>query len=199
MDPKPSSQTHAPEGSPSSVVGLGKIRPSRTGTVHLTPYSQPPHSYPPYNEDAERHWRSQDPRTSSTQSLVPLESERGGRRKLLLIYIHGFMGNETSFRSFPAHIHNLLTITLSETHIVHTKIYPRYKSRRPIEYARDDFSNWLAFARVPWTRPHCIHWCNLHQAASTWVSGNRCHSSWTQHGRDTSSWSCTSSSALQWI
>jgi hypothetical protein len=25
---------------------------------------------------------------------------------------------------------------------VHTKIYPRYKSRRPIEFARDDFSKW---------------------------------------------------------
>lgn len=65
------------------------------------------------------------------------------RRKLLCIYVHGFMGNETSFRSFPAHVHNLLAVLLSETHAVHTKIYPRYRSRRNIACARDDFSAWL--------------------------------------------------------
>jgi pimeloyl-ACP methyl ester carboxylesterase len=65
------------------------------------------------------------------------------RRKLLCIYVHGFMGNETSFRSFPAHVHNLLAVLLAETHAVHTKIYPRYRSRRNITCARDDFSAWL--------------------------------------------------------
>ena len=64
------------------------------------------------------------------------------KRTLLLIYIHGFMGNEASFKSFPAHVHNLLTISLEETHVVHTKIYPRYKSRKAIDFARDDFSTW---------------------------------------------------------
>ncbi|KAH9223004.1 hypothetical protein DL95DRAFT_440737 [Leptodontidium sp. 2 PMI_412] len=105
---------------------------------------------PPYNSDDARRseliseqWRSEDPRSSSTHSLVPSESGRDGRRTLLLVFIHGFMGNETSFQSFPAHIHNLLTITLSETHVVHTKIYPRYKSRNAIDFARDDFSKWL--------------------------------------------------------
>lgn len=87
-------------------------------------------------------WRSQDPRSSSTQSLRPSESARDGRRTLLLIYIHGFMGNEMSFQSFPAHVHNLLNILVSETHVLHTKIYPRYKSRKAIEFARDDFSQW---------------------------------------------------------
>ena len=53
------------------------------------------------------------------------------------------MGNETSFRSFPAHVHNVLTVTVAESHVVHTKIYPRYKSRKAFEFATDDFSNWL--------------------------------------------------------
>lgn len=90
-------------------------------------------------------WASDnDPRSSSTQSLVPSESDAAdGRRKLLLVYIHGFMGNETSFRSFPAHVHNLLTVLLADTHVVHTKIYPRYRSKRNIAFARDDFSKWL--------------------------------------------------------
>lgn len=104
---------------------------------------------PPYTSDDARRseliseqWRSEDPRSSSTHSLVPSESGRDGRRTLLLVFIHGFMGNETSFQSFPAHVHNLLSITLSETHVVHTKIYPRYKSRKAIDFARDDFSKW---------------------------------------------------------
>jgi hypothetical protein len=110
--------------------------------------TQPP-APPPYTADDQKRseliaeqWRSNDPRSSSTHSLVPIESARDGRRTLLLVFIHGFMGNETSFQSFPAHLHNLLTITLAETHVVHTKIYPRYRSRKNINFARDDFSTW---------------------------------------------------------
>jgi hypothetical protein len=77
------------------------------------------------------------------QSLLPVESSSGLRRTLLLVYVHGFVGNDMSFGSFPAHVHNLITSYLAETHVVHTKIYPRYKSRKNISYARDDFSNWL--------------------------------------------------------
>jgi hypothetical protein len=110
---------------------------------------------PRYSEEYERgrtkiseQWRSQDPRSSSTQSLRPSESARDGRRTLLLIYIHGFMGNEMSFQSFPAHVHNLLSILVSESHVLHTKIYPRYKSRKAIEYARDDFSQWSIILKL---------------------------------------------------
>lgn len=84
-----------------------------------------------------------DPRSSSQQSLAPEPGEQNERRRLLLIYIHGFMGNETSFRSFPAHLHNLLSVLLAETHVIHTKIYPRYRSKGHITNARDDFSKWL--------------------------------------------------------
>jgi hypothetical protein len=116
----------------------------------LPPRGETIQAPPPYSEEdvtkrselISEQWRSQDPRSSSTHSLVPSETGRDGRRKLLLIYVHGFMGNETSFQSFPAHVHNLLTIALVETHVVHTKIYPRYKSRKAINFARDDFSTW---------------------------------------------------------
>ncbi|KIX95135.1 uncharacterized protein Z520_09051 [Fonsecaea multimorphosa CBS 102226] len=84
-----------------------------------------------------------DPRASSTQSLQPVKSVGDKRRTLLVVYIHGFLGTETSFKSFPAHVHSLLTPAVAGTHVVYTKIYPRYKSRRNISFARDDFSNWL--------------------------------------------------------
>lgn len=125
--------------------------PWRRETNHLTPDHRPRSKSPlrneshpygtPFGQGAQ--WTGQDPRSSSMQSLRPLDSAGGSRRRLLLIYIHGFMGNETSFRSFPAHVHNVLTVTLAESHVVHSKIYPRYRSRKPIEHARDDFSNWF--------------------------------------------------------
>ncbi len=82
-----------------------------------------------------------DSRRASTDSLVPATTQNE-RRRLLLIYIHGFMGNETSFASFPAHVHHRVTALLAETHVVHTKLYPRYKSRNQIEHARDEFGRW---------------------------------------------------------
>lgn len=123
--------------------------PPRRQPASQSPYVQDtrpygdtyPHYYP---QPLTHSWSAQDPRSSSTQSLVPEEHPRDDKRTLLLVYIHGFMGNETSFQSFPAHIHNLVTVKLADTHRVHTKIYPRYKSRKAIEYARDDFSKWSA-------------------------------------------------------
>ena len=130
----------------------------RAGTIHLTPFdgsrsrSQSPRfegacphgAPPPYEEN----WERGDPRSSSMHSLLPTESAGEDRRTLLLIYIHGFLGDETSFKSFPAHVHNLLTVLLSPTHIVHTKVYPRYKSRRAMDFARDDFSNWYGLPHL---------------------------------------------------
>ncbi|KAL7959679.1 hypothetical protein V8C34DRAFT_279072 [Trichoderma compactum] len=92
-----------------------------------------------------------DPRTSSSQSLVPSSSDSDARRILLLIYIHGFYGNDQSFRSFPAHVHNFLREALSETHAVHSKIYPRYKTYKAIDIARDNFSAWLEPHESPTT------------------------------------------------
>ncbi|KAK5222233.1 hypothetical protein LTR72_006490 [Exophiala xenobiotica] len=85
-----------------------------------------------------------DPRSSSTQSLRPAESAGNDRRTLLIIYIHGFLGDETSFKSFPAHVHAILTKALRETHVAYTKIYPRYKSRKNVSFATNDFSKWLS-------------------------------------------------------
>ncbi|KAL2119208.1 hypothetical protein VTJ04DRAFT_6168 [Mycothermus thermophilus] len=96
-------------------------------------------------------WNPRDPRTSSTQSLASSTDPRGQKRKLLIIYIHGYKGSTTSFRSFPAHVHNLLKILLAETHVVHTKIYPRYKTYRSISVACENFSQWLAPHESPTT------------------------------------------------
>lgn len=116
------------------------------------PYTETTPTY--HSQPLTNSWTAQDPRSSSTQSLVPHNdpttdrdgNRTDGKRTLLLVYIHGFMGNETSFQSFPAHVHNLVTVEMERSHVVHTKIYPKYKSRKAIEFARDTFSDWL--------RPH---------------------------------------------
>lgn len=129
----------------SSGDGPGAWTPPRfrANTAHLTPttrYSSSgsKQSHPYYGDTG-----LDDPRSSSTQSLRPVESAGPTRRVLLIVYIHGFMGTETSFKSFPAHVHNILSMSLGDSHVVHTKIYPRYESRKNISFARDAFSNWL--------------------------------------------------------
>ncbi|KAK4548621.1 hypothetical protein LTR36_009531 [Oleoguttula mirabilis] len=123
------------------------LPPRQSSTLSIMDFDEPPPSYDSIaavDMAANATWAQQDQRSTSMESLVPAESnQQNERRRLLLIYIHGFMGNETSFRSFPAHVHHLLTALLVESHVVHTKIYPRYRSKRNISFARDDFSSWL--------------------------------------------------------
>ncbi|KAJ6004351.1 hypothetical protein N7522_005996 [Penicillium canescens] len=79
-------------------------------------------------------------------SKLSLSRSKSGtdKRRLLLIYIHGFMGSEASFHDLPAHVHDLLTGLLSESHEVYTRIYPRYKSYGEMHVAAEQFSAWLS-------------------------------------------------------
>ncbi|KAF7554748.1 hypothetical protein G7046_g6741 [Stylonectria norvegica] len=112
------------------------------------PSAQPLNPYPGPSPGLTR-----DPRSSSTQSLLPTESysSSDSRRTLLVIYIHGFLGNDQSFRSFPAHVHAVLSAMLADSHVIHSKIYPRYKTYRAIDVARDRFSEWLEPHESPTT------------------------------------------------
>ncbi|OHW91695.1 reticulocyte-binding protein 2 a-like protein [Colletotrichum incanum] len=118
---------------------------SHAGPSSGFPSGSYPQSSPDYLGIVDSKWRLADPRSSSAHSLAPSIKDRDGviRRTLLIIYIHGFYGNESSFRSFPAHVHNYLKEALAETHVVHSKIYPRYKTYKAIDVARDNFSHWL--------------------------------------------------------
>jgi len=143
-------ETYRPGSSASGNPRLPPL-PPRANSTASDALSPPPYSEiaPTYHSQPLTHsWSAQDPRSSSTQSLVPEDTAADGKRTLLLIYIHGFMGNETSFGSFPAHVHNVVTAMVAETHVVHTKIYPKYKSRKAIEFARDDFSKWWGTSAV---------------------------------------------------
>jgi len=68
-------------------------------------------------------------------SLYPRE-----KRRLLLVCIPGFMGNETSFQNFHTHLHNLLSVTLEGfSWYIHPKVYPKFKTRYNISVATEVF------------------------------------------------------------
>lgn len=151
------------------------LPPRASRSSLLPPVDPEKDSKHPYSSG---NFPSHDPRTSSQQSLLPEYSRQDERRTLLLIYIHGFMGAETSFKSFPAHVHNLLTITLVDSHTVHSKIYPRYKTRQKIIVATDDFSRWYDTELDRLTE--CL--IDTTQACSTRVADYGCCSSRSFYG-----------------
>lgn len=78
----------------------------------------------------------------SDQPPIAARSDSNGRRKVLLVYIHGFMGNETSFQSFPRQVHEDLCRRLAGTFTATTIMHPKYKCRKKIEFARDELVSW---------------------------------------------------------
>lgn len=130
--------TPTTDADPSNLRDFDIHRPYTAASSSTPSISEP---LPPYG--AAHEWHFADPRSSSQQSLVPSQPDSHDKRTLLVIYIHGFNGNSQSFRSFPAHVHGYLKDALSDTHNIHTKLYPRYKTYKAVEVARDKFSEWL--------------------------------------------------------
>ncbi|KAL7272263.1 hypothetical protein RUND412_004939 [Rhizina undulata] len=134
--------------------------PTTRSVEQFSQHRQPPQSYFSPSSDRSNFFYD-DPRTSSQASLPPAQaiadpSSVHRKRTLMLIYIHGFMGDETSFQSFPVHVHNLLTVTLgsedendTEGYLVHTKVYPKFKTRHNISVATEKFSVWLSDFESP--------------------------------------------------
>ncbi|KAL8772951.1 MAG: hypothetical protein Q9209_001971 [Squamulea sp. 1 TL-2023] len=110
----------------------------RTSTEYTAATELPP----PYTEE-ERSTSRISPVLSPRLSATVIPSSDGSRRKLLLIYVHGFTGNETSFQRFPADVHDLISKELVDVYMVQSIVYPKYKSRKKIDFARDEFSSWL--------------------------------------------------------
>ncbi|SAL96058.1 hypothetical protein [Absidia glauca] len=63
-------------------------------------------------------------------------------KKLLLVFIHGFRGSDTSFKDFPDWLESSLGQTLPGTE-VETIIYPRYNTAGELSVAVQNFSSWL--------------------------------------------------------
>lgn len=116
----------------------------------------PPRSLQPFSPSCS----PPDARSASQVSLLPAAPD-AAKRTLLLVYVHGFLGDETSFHAFPAHLHNLLCVTVAPLdYLVHTKVYPKFKTRHSILAAVEAFSRWCALS------PPCV--CG---GPSGWLTG----------------------------
>ncbi|KAI7900777.1 uncharacterized protein BX663DRAFT_532179 [Cokeromyces recurvatus] len=61
--------------------------------------------------------------------------------RLLLVFVHGFRGTDTSFKDFPNRLQTLLTNTIKAN--VNALIYPSYKTAGDLRIAVENFSSWL--------------------------------------------------------
>lgn len=91
-------------------------------------------------------------RSSSSLSMLRPDTPQNFKRRLLLIYIHGFNGTETTFQDLPLQVHGALTGLLTDSHVVHTRIYPRYKSEGDFQAAVNQFSKWYVNRVKRWLR-----------------------------------------------
>ena len=82
-------------------------------------------------------------RDCSTKGTRDGFTPAAGKRKLLLIYIHGFCGSEQSFGQLPLHVHDSVRQGLPETHALYSMIYPQYETRHAMHIAVERFSRWL--------------------------------------------------------
>lgn len=120
----------------------------------MTPSSQrgiPTDALSPSSSRGADNWLGHGYNNTEDKDLAPEPYDKTQKRKLLLVYLHGFMGNDDSFQRFPYHLHKILTRALNDSHAVHTKIYPKYKTYKAIEVARDNFSRWLQPHESPTT------------------------------------------------
>ncbi|OBT65207.1 hypothetical protein VE03_04723 [Pseudogymnoascus sp. 23342-1-I1] len=64
------------------------------------------------------------------------------KKTLLLVFIHGFKGDDKTFSSFPKHLTTLLSPSLPNTNIV-PLVYPAYETRGDLAAAVASFRTWL--------------------------------------------------------
>ncbi|KAL7315625.1 hypothetical protein PS15m_004818 [Mucor circinelloides] len=61
--------------------------------------------------------------------------------RLLLVFVHGFRGTDTSFKDFPNRLQTILTNTVKAD--VSAVVYPSYKTAGDLKVAVENFSGWL--------------------------------------------------------
>lgn len=134
----------ATDGDPRGVIYLSATIRQKTQAINITATmaAQRTSSYTSDHDIQSSPLDTPNYLDHSASHLSLPHFTESGKRRLLLIYVHGFNGSEASFLGFPAHIHSLLTDVLAESHEVYTRIYPRYKSRGDMKVARDQFSSW---------------------------------------------------------
>ncbi|CDZ98473.1 3-hydroxyacyl CoA dehydrogenase [Phaffia rhodozyma] len=66
---------------------------------------------------------------------------------LLIVYLHGFKGDDTTFKRFPERINHILTETQKDVK-VESVVFPQWETRGVLAVAVERFSDWLATITV---------------------------------------------------
>ncbi|KAG6821566.1 hypothetical protein H0H93_000075 [Arthromyces matolae] len=83
----------------------------------------------------------------STSFTHPNESTNDAKEMLLVIFVHGFKGDDQSFGDFPSRLQHILAETVSEV-IVECKVFPAYETKGDLNAAVIRFSDWLTTLTV---------------------------------------------------
>ncbi|KAI9507555.1 hypothetical protein F5148DRAFT_1203927 [Russula earlei] len=66
---------------------------------------------------------------------------------LLLVFIHGFRGNDSTFGDFPSRLEHILSETVQHT-LIESIIFPAYQTKGDLNTAVELFSDWLTTLTV---------------------------------------------------
>ncbi|KAJ2931740.1 hypothetical protein H1R20_g5359, partial [Candolleomyces eurysporus] len=104
----------------------------------------PPLAQPPRQRPTQTPSNSAEKSTSSAPS--PFTFSTAGD-VLLVIFIHGFKGTDTTFGDFPERLHHLLTQTIPNVK-VECIIFPAYETKGELDKAVVRFADWLTSLTV---------------------------------------------------
>ncbi|KAI0251326.1 hypothetical protein BJV78DRAFT_1212497 [Lactifluus subvellereus] len=66
---------------------------------------------------------------------------------LLIVFIHGFKGDDTTFGNFPSRLQHILSETVQDT-IIESIVFPAYQTKGDLDKAVECFADWLTTLTV---------------------------------------------------
>lgn len=57
-----------------------------------------------------------------------MDSEQSKAQVLLIVFVHGFKGDDTTFRNFPSRLQHILSETLRGT-VIDSVVFPVYETK----------------------------------------------------------------------
>ncbi|KAI9466936.1 hypothetical protein BJY52DRAFT_1110271 [Lactarius psammicola] len=66
---------------------------------------------------------------------------------LLIVFIHGFKGDDTTFKNFPSRLQHILSETLQGT-VIESVVFPVYETKGDLNKAVESFADWLTTLTV---------------------------------------------------
>lgn len=76
------------------------------------------------------------------------------QKTILLVFIHGFKGNDHTFQNFPQDLRALIAHTLPQLNVV-SIVYPQYETKGDLKECVARFKEW--YVRTLFNVPRHVH------------------------------------------